>query len=97
VSAEDDAVEGTGDGLQVELVPPDTERKPGDTNVRKWRFDVHPRVFPVACLMITLFITLTLVFRSQAVIVFDAVQTGIFTTAGWFYILSTNVFIVVIL
>jgi len=47
--------------------------------------------------VITLFVTLTLVFRSQAAAVFDAIQTGIFTTAGWFYILSANVFIAAIL
>jgi choline/carnitine/betaine transport len=97
VTPEDDAVGESGDGLQVELFHPDTERKPGDTNIRKWKFDVHPWVFPVACLVIALFVTLTLVFRSQAAAVFEAIQTGIFVTAGWFYILSANVFIVVIL
>jgi choline/glycine/proline betaine transport protein len=97
VTPEDGAVGESGDDLQVELFHPDTERKPGDTNVRKWKFDVHPWVFPVACLVIALFVTLTLVFRSQAAAVFDAIQTGIFATAGWFYILSANVFIVVIL
>ncbi|WP_318567789.1 BCCT family transporter [Salinigranum marinum] len=97
VDADDDVVGETSEGLQVELFHPDTERKPGDTNIRKWGFDVHPRVFPIACLMIAVFIALTLFFRPQAEAAFGAIQTTISTTAGWFYVLSVNVFIVVIL
>ena len=85
------------EGLQVELFHPDTGREAGDTNVRKWGLDVHPRVFPLSCLLIALFVGLTLVFRSQAGAVFQSVQTAIATTAGWFYILSVNVFIASIL
>ena len=94
---EEDIVGEMSEGLQVELFHPDTERKPGDTNIRKWGFDVHPQVFPIACLLIATFIALTLLFRSQAASLFDAIQTGISATAGWFYILAMNVFIVVIL
>jgi len=54
-------------------------------------------VFPISCLIIALFIAVTLVFRSQAAGAFSAIQAGISAVAGWFYILSVNVFIVVIL
>jgi choline/glycine/proline betaine transport protein len=97
VDADDGVVGETSEGLQVELFHPDTERKPGDTNVEKWGFDVHPQVFPIACSVIAVFIALTLLFRPQADAAFGAIQTTITATAGWFYVLSVNVFIVVIL
>ena len=97
MSGDEGATDATSDRLQVELFYPDAERKAGDTNVQKWGIDVHPRVFPLSCLVIALFVGLTLAFRSRAAAVFDAVQTVISATAGWFYVLSVNVFIVVIL
>jgi choline/glycine/proline betaine transport protein len=94
VKTDDDEAPG---GVQAALFHPDTDRQAGDTNIRRWGLDVHPQVFPLSCLVIALFVGLTLVFRSQAATVFGAIQTGISTTAGWFYILSVNIFIVVIL
>jgi len=97
VGDDDEVVGETSEGLQVELFHPDTDRETGDRNVQAFGFDVHSRVFPLSCLVIALFIAVTLVFRSQAAGAFSAIQTGISTVAGWFYILSVNVFIVVIL
>jgi len=96
VSEQDTFGEPSG-GVQVELFRSSTERKPGDTNVRKWGFDVHPKAFPIACLVIAFFIAFTVLFRSQAVTMFDTVQAAISAMDGWFYILSVNVFIVVTL
>ena len=97
-SGDDDEVFGeTSEGLQVELFHPDTDREPGDTNTQAFGVDVHPRVFPISCLMIALFIAVTLVFRSQSAGTFSAIQTEISAVAGWFYILSVNVFIIVVL
>jgi choline/glycine/proline betaine transport protein len=99
VAADDDEtlVGEPSDGLQVELFHPDTERKPGDTNVQKAGIDVHPRVFPIACAVIALFIGLTLLFESSSAKVFGAGQTIISAGGGWFYILAVNVFILTIL
>ena len=94
---DEEVVGELSDGLQVELFHPDTERKPGDTNVTRWGFDVHPKVFPIACVLVALFIGFTLAFRPQSAVVFDAIQTAIATTASWFYVLAVNVFIVVVL
>ena len=94
---EEDLIGEASEGLQVELFHPDTERTPGDTNVERWGFDVHPTVFPIACAVIALFIGLTLVFESSSARVFGAGQTLISAGAGWFYILAANVFILVIL
>jgi len=54
------------DGLQVELFHPESDREPGDTNIQRWGFDVHPIVFPVALVIIALFILLTIFYRSVA-------------------------------
>ncbi len=94
---EDEVVGETSEGLQVELFHPDTDREPGDTNVQMFGVDVHPRVFPISCLVIALFIAFTLAFQSHIGGTFVAIQTGISAVAGWFYVLSVNVFIIVVL
>src|SRR6056297_407272 len=62
----DEAVGQQSDGLQVELFHPDSDREPGDTNIERYGFDVHPVVFPVAVALIVLFVTVTLLYRSIA-------------------------------
>nr|WP_282594525.1 BCCT family transporter [Halomarina salina] len=90
----------------------DTEREPGDGNVRRWGFDVHPRVFPAAAALAVVFVVLTLLFSDVAALfgltgpegapmtaadAFGAVLGGVSGTFGWFYILAVNLFIVVVL
>lgn len=80
-------------GLQVELFHAKTGRKPGDTNIKRFGFDIHPEVFFISGPLIILFITLTILFQDRAEAVFGQVQNAIAASAGWFYILSANVFI----
>jgi choline/glycine/proline betaine transport protein len=80
-------------GLQVELFHANTGRKPGDTNIERFGFDVHPQVFFISTPLIILFIVLTLVFNEQAQTIFSDIQSGISEAAGWFYILAANIFI----
>jgi choline/glycine/proline betaine transport protein len=64
-----DSDETTGemsDGLQVELFHPESDREPGDTNIQKFGFDIHPVVFPIALVIIALFIALTIFYRTIA-------------------------------
>ena len=64
-----DSEETTGemsDGLQVELFHPESDREPGDTNIQALGFDVHPVVFPVALVIISLFIALTIFYETVA-------------------------------
>ena len=58
--------DGSSDGLQVELFHPDSDREPGDTNIERFGFDVHPVVFPVSLVMIVLFVAITLFFTRIA-------------------------------
>jgi choline/glycine/proline betaine transport protein len=85
------------DGLQVELFHPDSDREPGDTNIVKWGFDVHPVVFPVALVIIALFIAITVLLGEQASTAYSAVFNFVNSTFGWFYILAVNVFMITIL
>jgi choline/glycine/proline betaine transport protein len=65
--AESDETTGEmSDGLQVELFHPDSDREPGDTNIQRFGFDIHPVVFPVALVIVALFIAITILFRTLA-------------------------------
>ncbi|QKY20238.1 BCCT family transporter [Halolamina sp. CBA1230] len=91
--ADGDEQGGLTEGLQTELFHPESEREPGDTNIQKWGFDVHPVVFPVALLIIALFVGATLVLGDQAATVYMAVRKFFENTFDWFFLLSVNVFI----
>ncbi|GAA0307299.1 BCCT family transporter [Halarchaeum salinum] len=84
-------------GLQVDLFHPETEREPGDGNIEKWGFDIHPVVFPAALLLIALFVVLTLVLGQDAARVYSAIRGFFEGNFGWFYLLSVNIFIVTLL
>jgi choline/glycine/proline betaine transport protein len=110
-----DGDETTGemsDGLQVELFHPESDREPGDTNIQRFGFDIHPVVFPIALVIIATFIVITIFFQDIAAAIgltnaegtamtaqtaFVALQDGISNTFGWFYIIAVNLFIGVIL
>ncbi|GGI94273.1 BCCT family transporter [Halobellus salinus] len=85
------------DGLQVELFHPDSDREPGDTNIQKFGFDIHPVVFPVALALIALFIAVTIVLGDSASAAYTWLFNFIGENFGWFYLLAVNIFIVVLL
>ncbi|SEP12218.1 choline/glycine/proline betaine transport protein [Halogranum amylolyticum] len=85
------------DGLQVELFHPDSDRKPGDTNLQGYGFDIHPIVFPVALVIIALFVAVTLLLGGEVSSFYTAIFNGINTYFGWFYIAVVNIFIIVVL
>ena len=89
----EDTVGESSDGLQVELFHPDSDRKPGDTNIEGFGFDVHPIVFPVAAAMIVLFVAATILLGDAASSTYQAIFDGINQYFGWFYILVVNLFI----
>jgi choline/glycine/proline betaine transport protein len=84
------------DGLQVELFHPDSDRSPGDTNIERFGFDVHPIVFPISLVIIVAFVAATILLGEQASEVYGAVFNFINGTFGWFYILAVNLFILTI-
>ncbi len=90
---EEEVVGETTEGLQVELFHPETDRSPGDTNIQRFGFDVHPVVFPVAAVLIVAFIVATLALGDAAASVYSDVQNFFITNFGWFYILAVNAII----
>ena len=88
---------GMSDGLQVELFHPESDRKPGDTNIQRFGFDIHPIVFPVALLLIAVFIAVTVLLGDQAAQAYSAVRSFFEGNFGWFYLLAVNIFIITIL
>jgi len=85
------------DGLQVELFHPESDREPGDTNIERWGFDVHPVVFPIALGIIALFIAVTIILGNDAQQAYQWLFDFIGNNFGWFYLLAVNIFIVVLL
>ena len=94
---EEEAVGEMSEGLQVELFHPESDREPGDTNIAKWGFDVHPVVFPVALVIIALFIAATILLGEQASAAYSFLFNFIGENFGWFYLLAVNVFIITLL
>ena len=86
------------EGLQVdpdiEFYPEVADREPGDTNIKRWGFDIHPQVTFWAAGLLLVFIALTLAFQDRASDVFTEVLSIVGTTFGWLYILSANVFVI---
>ena len=93
----EDGSGGMTDGLQVDLFHPESDREPGDTNIEKWGFDVHPVVFPVALGLIALFVAVTLLLGDQAASAYSAVRSFFEGNFGWFFLLSVNLFMLTIL
>ena len=85
------------EGLQIDpdidFYPEVADREPGDKNIVKWGFDMHPQVTFVAAGFLLVFIAATLIFPDQAGGVFSAILSFINEKVGWLYIMSFNVFI----
>ena len=93
-----DAIRNRGkfDGLQVDpdidFYPEVADREPGDRNIVKWGFDIHPQVTFAAAAFLTVFIVLSLATDATGE-VFDAILGFINGNLGWLYILDFNIFI----
>ncbi|MFB6092721.1 MAG: BCCT family transporter [Haloquadratum sp.] len=96
MSDSDDTTGEMSDGLQVELFHPESDREPGDTNIQRFGMDFHPRVFPIALLIIAVFVAGTIILGKQASSAYTAIFNFINTNFGWFYILAVNLFIITI-
>lgn len=94
--AEREAFEGLQVDPETEYYEEIVDRKPGDTNIVKWGFDLHPQVAFSSAGFLIIFLTLTLVFQQQAEKFFQDALTFIGDNFGWFYILSANIFLITI-
>ena len=84
-------------GLQIDpdidFYPDVADREPGDRNIVKGGFDIHPQVTFIAASFLILFIGFTLIFENTAKDAFNETLGYINGNFGWFYILSANAFV----
>lgn len=85
------------EGLQVDpeidFYPEVAHREPGDRNIVKWGFDIHPQVTFWSAGLLLAFICWTLFFPESAGETFSAILTFINHKVGWLYIMAFNVFV----
>ncbi|MEM8504931.1 MAG: BCCT family transporter [Cyanobacteria bacterium P01_D01_bin.1] len=72
---------------------PKLQRTPGDRNLVKMGFDIHPEVFFTSGALILLFIGITLLFQEQTSTALTNLQTLISNLMGWFLILAANIYL----
>ena len=96
-----------GEGLQVELFHPETDREPGDTNWEGYGFDVHPQVFFISAFFILGVIATALIWPDELAGILAApivaaevpgfwpwdqgLQFTISDNLGWLFILGANI------
>ena len=85
------------EGLQVDpdidFYPEVADREPGDRNIVRIGFDIHPQVTFWSSGFLLVFIFLSLAFTDATASVFNAILGFINGTLGWVYILDFNIFI----
>ena len=84
-------------GLQIDpetdFYPEIAHRRPGDTNVARWGFDLHPWVAFISAGLLVAFVAFTLIFSARAEAAFNAVLAATNSGFGWFYILTANLLV----
>lgn len=65
----------------------------GETNWKGFGFDIHPQVTIFSTLFLILFIAGTLLFPNTAETVFSSTLDSITKNAGWFMIVTANIFV----
>ncbi len=70
---------------------------PGESNWKRFGFDLHPQVSVIAGGLVLIFILLTFIFKEQSAAFFQNVLDAIGDNFGWFYILAANFFVIVMI
>ncbi len=70
------------------------KREPGDGNWTGNGFDLHPQVTISSVILLTLFLTLTLIFKLEAAEYFSTALKTISANTGWFLIFTSNIIVV---
>ena len=87
------------EGLQIDpdidFYPEVADREPGDRNIVRPGFDIHPQVTFWSAGFLAVFIGLSVFLSDQTSEVFSAILNFINGSLGWFYILDFNIFVLV--
>jgi len=65
----------------------------GEHNIQRFGLDIHNPVFAVSALLVIAFVLCTLLFLDQAAAQFTAMRLWITSTFDWFFIVSSNIFV----
>ena len=88
------------EGMQIDpdidFYPEVADREPGDRNIVRAGFDIHPQVTFWSAGFLVVFICLS-IFVDSTQTVFSAILDFINESLGWFYILDFNIFLLVAL
>ena len=85
--------EGLQIAPEVDFYPEVADREPGDRNIVRWGFDLHPQVSFWSAGIVLALLAITLIFREPMEGFFISLRDGINASFGWFYILSANIFV----
>ncbi|MFO8031733.1 MAG: BCCT family transporter [Desulfohalobiaceae bacterium] len=61
-----------------------------------YELDIHPVVFGVSSAIIIAAVVLTIIFKDYVEAIFDSMQNNIAIYAGWFFILSMNLILIIV-
>ena len=70
------------------------DREPGDTNVVKWGFDLHPQVSLITGGLLVVFLLWVFLAPSSSADTLGGILDWVNNTWGWYFILMGNVFII---
>ncbi len=71
--------------------------EPAEEEERWLRVDVHPHVFPISAILIVTAVALTMIFHERMGEVFNAIQSAIASSGGWFFVLTMNVILIFVI
>ncbi|MDX1754666.1 MAG: BCCT family transporter [Marinobacter sp.] len=69
----------------------------GQDNINPFGLDLHAPVFPIAAVLVVLFVVGTMIFPAASKELLDGAKWGAINTFDWFFLISANIFVVVCL
>ncbi len=86
------------EGLQIDpeidFYPEVADREPGDTNIERWGFDLHPQVTFATAGFLILFLLWVFLAPASSSDVLNGVLNWVNNTWGWYFILMGNIFVI---
>ena len=86
------------EGLQIDpeidFYPEVADREPGDTNIERWGFDLHPQVSLATAGFLIVFLLWVFLAPSSSSEVLTGILNWVNNTWGWYFILMGNIFVI---
>ena len=92
--AERASFEGLQIDPEIDFYPEVADREPGDTNVVKWGFDLHPQVSLTTGGLLLVFLLWVFLAPSSSAETLGGILDWVNNTWGWYFILMGNIFII---